>query len=141
LFKGRGDHPKAGFLKSRVQPEEVTLNLSRDAPIPKCSVPGHAWGAIVCKQDATWLCSYKTDSIATSSHHKYVFLAANSKFKGVSDMRKYEKARSLKTKIKDIREDYLKKIEDKDMRNRQLGVATYLIDTLALRAGNDKNCE
>ncbi len=56
-------------------------------------------------------------------------------------MRKYEKARNLKTKIKDIREDYLKKIEDKDMRNRQLGVATYLIDTLALRAGNDKNCE
>ena len=115
--------------------------MARDAPIPKCSVPGHSWGAIVCKQDATWLCSYKTDSIATSSHHKYVFLAANSKFKGVSDMRKYEKARNLKTKIKDIREDYLKKIEDKDMRNRQLGVATYLIDTLALRAGNDKNCE
>lgn len=51
-------------------------------------------------------------------------------------MKKYEKARILKEKIIDIREDYLKKIEDKDMRTRQLGVATYLIDTLALRAGN-----
>ncbi len=27
------------------------------------------------------------------------------------------------------------------MRNRQLGVATYLIDTLALRAGNEKDSE
>lgn len=99
-------------------------------------MPGHAWGAIVCKQDSTWLCSYKTDSIGASSHHKYVFLAANSKFKGMNDMKKYEKARILKGKIKVIREDYLKKIEDKDIRTRQLGVATYLIDILALRAGN-----
>ena len=59
----------------------------------------------------------------------------------MNDMRKYEKARVLKEKIKDIREDYLKKIEDKDIRNRQLGVATYLIDTLALRAGNEKDSE
>ncbi len=51
-------------------------------------------------------------------------------------MKKYEKARILKGKIKVIREDYLKKIEDKDIRTRQLGVATYLIDILALRAGN-----
>lgn len=71
---------------------------------------GHSWGSIVSKQDATWLCSYKTDSLATGSHHKYVFLAANSKFKGMNDMKKYEKARILKEKIVDIREDYLKKI-------------------------------
>lgn len=56
-------------------------------------------------------------------------------------MKKYEKARILKGKIKVIREDYLKKIEDKDMRTRQLGVATYLIDILALRAGNEKDSD
>jgi DNA topoisomerase-1 len=117
------------------------LNLARDAPIPKCPLPGHAWGSIVCKHDATWLSSYKTDSISSSSHHKYIFLAANSKFKGMNDMKKYQKARRLKEKIKTIREDYLRKIEDKDMRNRQLGTATYLIDTLALRAGNEKDNE
>jgi DNA topoisomerase-1 len=46
LFKGRGKHPKAGFLKPRIQPEELTLNLADDAPIPRCSVQGHAWGNI-----------------------------------------------------------------------------------------------
>lgn len=30
-------------------------------------------------------------------------------------------------------------ISDKDMRNRQLGTATYIIDKLALRVGNDKD--
>lgn len=28
---------------------------------------------------------------------------------------------------------------DKDMKSRQLGTATYIIDKLALRAGNDKD--
>ena len=54
----------------------------------------------------------------------------------MNDRKKYEKARTLKEKIKNIRNDYEKKIDDKEMRNRQLGVATYLIDTLALRVGN-----
>lgn len=59
----------------------------------------------------------------------------------MNDMKKYEKARVLKGKIDSIRQDYLKKIQDKDLRNRQLGVATYLIDTLALRAGNEKDSD
>lgn len=56
----------------------------------------------------------------------------------MNDRKKYEKARTLKEKISSIREDYFKKIEDKDIRKKQLGVATYLIDTLALRVGNEK---
>ena len=32
----------------------------------------------------------------------------------------------------------MKKTQDRDIRNRQLGTATYLIDTLALRVGNEK---
>lgn len=93
---------------------------------------------IECKKDSTWLCSYKNDSISASSTYKYIFLAANSKFKGQSDRRKYEKARRLKRCIDKIREDYIGKVEDKDLRNKQLGTATYLIDKLALRVGNEK---
>lgn len=57
----------------------------------------------------------------------------------MKDREKYEKARRLKNSIDIIRESYLKMISDKDMRNRQLGTATYIIDKLALRAGNDKD--
>lgn len=75
----------------------------------------------------------------SSSSHKYVFLAANSKFKTVKDRRKYEKARMLKNSIDRIRESYMKMMGDKDLKNRQLGTATYIIDKLALRVGNDKD--
>jgi DNA topoisomerase-1 len=89
------------------------LNLAEDAPIPKCHVPGSNWGGIECKKDSTWLCSYKNDTISSSSTYKYIFLAANSRFKGQNDRKKYEKARRLKRTIDSIRLDYLRKIEDK----------------------------
>lgn len=34
LFRGRGAHPKTGKLKRRVAPEQVTLNLGKDAKFP-----------------------------------------------------------------------------------------------------------
>ena len=52
--------------------------------------------------------------------------------------KKYEKARRLKRCIDQIRKDYMRKIEEGDIRSKQLGTATYLIDKLALRVGNEK---
>lgn len=43
LFRGRGAHPKTGKLKRRVVPEQVTLNLGKDAKIPEPPA-GHQWG-------------------------------------------------------------------------------------------------
>lgn len=34
LFRGRGDHPLTGFLKTRVTPEQITINIDEDAEIP-----------------------------------------------------------------------------------------------------------
>jgi DNA topoisomerase-1 len=42
----------------------------------------------------------------------------------------------LKRCIDTIRQDYIKKVEGEDLKNKQLGTATYLIDKLALRVGN-----
>ncbi len=134
IFRGRGDHPLAGKIKPRILPEHVTLNIGPDDPVPICPLPGHAWKEVVQNNDATWLAYYKAGKSS-----KYVFLAANSKFKGMSDFKKYEKAKILKNEIEKIREDYERKLEDKSSENKQLGVATYLIDKLALRVGNEKN--
>lgn len=99
LFKGRGEHPRSGLLKTRITPEMITVNIAESAPIPICPIPGHAWGDIVHKHDVTWLCTYKEDTIIQKGSHKYVFLAPNSRFKGMNDRRKYEKARKLKNHI------------------------------------------
>lgn len=58
-FKGRGEHPKMGKLKQRVSPEQVSLNLSEDAAIPACSVPGRAWGDIRHDPKGQWLATWK----------------------------------------------------------------------------------
>lgn len=134
LFRGRGAHPKTGKLKTRVYPEDITLNLGEDAPIPEPPA-GHTWGAIKHDKSVVWLAMWK-ENIA--DNFKYVKLAANSSIKGVSDMRKFETARELKNHIERIRNDYKIMLKDQYMQNRQIATATYLIDQFALRAGGEK---
>jgi DNA topoisomerase-1 len=45
LFRGRGDHPKMGRLKKRIHPEDVTINIGKEATVP---VPpaGHKWKSV-----------------------------------------------------------------------------------------------
>ena len=66
-------------------------------------------------------------------------MAAESRIKGESDRKKYEKARRLKSTIKTIRENYRRMMESSDRISNMLGVCTYLIDVLALRVGNEKS--
>lgn len=68
-------------------------------------------------------------------------LAAQSSFKGKSDRAKYCKAARLSGKINKIRTSYKKKIKSKDMAERQMGTAMWVIDRLALRVGGEKDTD
>lgn len=137
LFRGRGEHPKMGKLKKRIRPSDITINIGKDAPIPECPIPGESWKEIRHDNTVTWL-AYWNDPI-NPKEFKYVFLAASSTLKGQSDKEKYEKARLLKDYIHGIRAAYTKDFTNKDPTKKQIAVATYLIDKLALRAGNEKD--
>lgn len=117
-----------------MQPEQVTLNLSKDAPVPKAPA-GHKWAKIVHDDTKTWLATWKEN---VNDSTKYVFLAAGSSLKGQSDLKKFETARSLKKEVDGIRKGYMADLKDKKMVIRQRATAMYLIDRLALRAGNEK---
>lgn len=110
LFRGRGEHPKTGTLKSRCFSESVSLNLSVDACVPRCELPGHAWQSINHDPAVTWLANWKENVQETN---KYVMLSASSSFKGKSDMDKYGKAIRLKGCIHKVRKDYTEKIKSK----------------------------
>lgn len=137
LFRGRGDHPKKGALKFRVRPEDITINIGKDAPTPKPNVPGK-WKSVQHDQTVTWLANW-TENV--NGNYKYVFLAAGSTIKGQSDMAKFEKAKELKKHVDRIRQDYESNLRNKIMFDRQLATAIYFIDVLALRAGNEKGEE
>uniref|UniRef100_A0A8D0AT82 DNA topoisomerase I n=1 Tax=Sander lucioperca TaxID=283035 RepID=A0A8D0AT82_SANLU len=134
LFRGRGEHPKQGMLKKRIQPEDVIINCSRESSVP---VPpaGHRWKEVRHDNSVTWLASW-TENIQGSI--KYIMLNANSKLKGEKDWEKYEVARKLKSCVDDIRNQYNQDLKSKEMGTRQRAVALYFIDKLALRAGNEK---
>ncbi|XP_010536698.1 PREDICTED: DNA topoisomerase 1 alpha [Tarenaya hassleriana] len=137
LFRGRGEHPKMGKLKKRICPCDITLNIGKGAPIPECPIPGESWKEVKHDNTVTWL-AFWNDPI-NPKEFKYVFLAASSSLKGQSDKEKYEKARKLKDHIDSIRDTYTKNFTAKDIMKKQIAVATYLIDKLALRAGNEKD--
>jgi DNA topoisomerase-1 len=137
LFRGRGEHPKTGKVKKRVMPEQITINIGKEATVPT-PPEGHKWKAIQHDNKATWLAMWQEN---INGAYKYVMLAAKSSIKGQSDYKKFEKARELKKHIDRIRKEYTRDLRAELMADRQRATAVYLIDKFALRAGNEKDTE
>ena len=137
LFRGRGEHPKTGTVKKRVLPEQVTINIGKEAKVPEPPA-GHKWKAVQHDNKATWLAMWQEN---VNGNYKYVMLAANSTVKGQADFKKFEKSRELKKHIDRIRNDYNKELKSEVMADRQRATAMYLIDRFALRAGNEKDTD
>lgn len=134
LFRGRGEHPKKGRFKYRLKPEDIVVNIGPDAPVPVPNIPGE-WKTVQHDNTVTWLAHWKEN---INGNSKYVFLSAGSTWKGQSDRQKFEKARELQKHVDRIRKDYTADLKSKIMADRQRATAMYLIDKLALRAGNEK---
>ncbi|CAB1341134.1 unnamed protein product, partial [Coregonus sp. 'balchen'] len=124
LFRGRGEHPKMGKLKKRIQPEEITINCSKGSNIPVAPT-GHRWRKVQHDDTVTWLASWVEN---VQGNFKYVMLNPSSKLKGEKDWQKYEVARKLKLKVETIRRLYREDWKNREMKTRQRGVALYFID-------------
>jgi DNA topoisomerase-1 len=135
IFLGRGSHPKIGRIKKRIMPCDVTINLSKDAPVPKLQ-HDMKWGEVIHDSSVIWLASWKEE---ITGKNKYVFTSLDSFFKSKSDQDKFDLARQLKRKVSSIREDYEKQLVSSDIKSRQLATALYFIDNLALRVGGSKD--
>ncbi len=106
LFRGRGEHPKTGRVKKRVEPEQITINIGKEAKVP-APPKGHHWKEIKHDAEGTWLAMWQEN---INGAYKYVMLAANSDVKGQSDYKKFEKARELKVRILSQSANFLSKL-------------------------------
>ncbi|KAI2648729.1 DNA topoisomerase 1 [Labeo rohita] len=79
LFRGRGEHPKMGKLKKRIQPEDVTINCSEDSKVPEPPA-GHQWKRVQHDNTVTWLASWLEN---IHGRPKYIMLNPSSKLKVV----------------------------------------------------------
>ncbi len=139
IFMGRGCHPKAGKIKKRILPEDITLNIDKETKIPELPsfYKDKKWKKIIHDNTLEWLASWK-DTITNKI--KYVWLGNKSDFKAKSDLNKFETARKLVSKINFIRRTNMNNLinEKSDDKTKQLACALYLIDNLALRVRNEK---
>ena len=131
IFIGRGEHPLRGKWKPKVTSKDVTLNLGKEAKVPKGD-----WGKIVHDQDSMWMASW-TDYL--TQKRKYVWLADTAGIKQDRDKAKYDKAKKLAQEIETVKTKIVKDMESKDAKIRRISTVCWLIYRTAMRVGDEKD--
>jgi len=135
IFIGRGANKLIGHIKEQILPEDVTLNLGENDPVPLPPY-GHKWGGTVHHHNLEWVATWK-DKI--TGRNKYIWFSPEGAFKAQSDIIKYEKARKLHRQLDRIRTQYMEDANSSNKRSKQLGTVLYLIDHFGIRVGNEKD--
>ena len=133
IFIGRGEHPLRGKWKPKVTSKDVTLNLGREAKVPKGD-----WGKIVHDKESMWMASW-TDYL--TQKRKYVWLADTAGIKQDRDKAKYDKAKMLASKIETVKNKIVKDMGNKDAKVRRISTVCWLIYRTAMRVGDEKDPE
>jgi DNA topoisomerase-1 len=137
IFYGRGKNANRGKIKVDINPEDVTINIGKNDPVPQ-PPPGRKWGKIVHDQSGVWLAKWN-DTITKDI--KYVMFGQEGTFKGEADFVKYETARKLEKNINMVRKGYMKDGASNNIELKQLGTVLYLVDRHGLRVGNERSAE
>jgi DNA topoisomerase-1 len=128
LFMGRGQHPLRGRWKPRVRPQDVSLNLGEDAPVPEGQ-----WKEIIHDHTSTWLATWMEN---LTGKRKYVWLHDSSELRQSNDKAKYDKALKLAQQLCKVEKEIMRKMKGS---NDKAATAAYLIFKLAMRVGDEKD--
>ncbi|MCI0557654.1 MAG: DNA topoisomerase I [Nitrososphaera sp.] len=128
LFMGRGQHPMRGKWKPRIKPQDVTLNLGKNAAVPE-----GAWRDIVHDQSSTWLATWME---SLTGKRKYVWLHDSAALRQDNDKAKYDKAQKLAQQFGKVQEEIIRKMMKG---SDKTATVAYLIFKLAMRVGDEKD--
>ena len=131
IFMGRGRHPLRGRWKPGPRQCDVTLNLSPDAPRP-----AGEWREIVWQPEGMWIARWKD---RLSGKTKYVWLADTAPIKQSKEADKFDQANDLGRNLEAVRAHIQAGLADGEPRRRMVATACYLIDSLCLRVGDEKD--
>jgi len=131
IFMGRGKHPLRGKWKDGATEEDITLNLSPDAPRP-----AGKWKEIVWHPDFMWVARWD-DKLR--GREKYVWLSDTSFIKQKREMEKFNKAIELGQKYEMLKKHINDNLNSPDLKTRKVATVCYLIDALSLRVGDEKD--
>lgn len=131
IFMGRGQHPLRGRWKEGAAQEDVTLNLSPDAPRPEGN-----WAEIVWQPESMWVARWPD---RLSGKLKYIWLSDTAPIKQQREARKFDQAVRLSEQIDRVRAEIRRGLQAESAQRRKLATACYLIDALCLRVGDEKD--
>jgi DNA topoisomerase-1 len=131
IFMGRGKHPLRGRWKEGARHEDITLNLSPDAPPPE-----DEWREIIWQAESLWVARWK-DKL--SGKLKYVWLSDTAPIKQAREARKFDQAHELHAHLESVRAQVECDLAHPDAKQRMVATACYLIDALCLRVGDEKD--
>lgn len=130
LFMGRGQHPMRGRWKPRVRPQDVTLNLGENSPVPEGN-----WKAIIHDHSSTWLATWIE---GLTGKRKYVWLHDSAALRQENDKAKYDKAKKLAEREAKVHREVIRRMMKGD---GKVATVAYLILKLAMRVGDEKDPE
>jgi DNA topoisomerase-1 len=129
LFAGRGDHPQRGKWKEGPSQEDITLNLSPDAP----------------KLDG-WKTTWEPNKMYVAKwidkltgKVKYVWFSDTAFLKQNREKEKFQKAETLGKQIGVIEKHIFKNLDDKDEERRKVATVSWLILVPNMRVGDEKD--
>ncbi|MFW9806886.1 MAG: DNA topoisomerase I [Candidatus Thorarchaeota archaeon] len=134
IFMGRGEHPLRGRWKAGATKKDITLNIS---PEGAASLEDD-WGELVWAPDTMWIAKW-TDEL--TGKVKYIWLHDSTPIKQEREAAKFDKALRVERMIDEIREHIIDGLGSDKPKRRMVAAACYLIDSLSLRVGDEKDPE
>ncbi len=129
LFAGRGDHPQRGKWKEGPSKEDITLNLSPDAPKPE------GW-KVTWEPNKMYVAKW-VDKL--TGKVKYVWFSDTAFLKQNREKEKFQKAETLGKMISQIEGHILKNLDSKEEERRKVATVSWLILVPNMRVGDEKD--
>jgi DNA topoisomerase-1 len=133
IFMGRGAHPDRGRWKPAISTEDVTLNLSPEAPTP----PGE-WAAREWRPSELWIARW-TDKL--NGKVKYIWFHDATPMKQGRVQEKFDLAMQVESKLDRVRAHIAEGLVAEDLKRRKAATVGYLIDIFNIRVGDEKETE
>ncbi|MGD6809621.1 MAG: DNA topoisomerase I [Candidatus Bathyarchaeia archaeon] len=131
LFAGRGDHPQRGRWKEGPSQEDITLNLSPDAPKLE------EWNGKVTWEPNKMYVAKWVDKL--TGKVKYVWFSDTAFLKQNREKEKFQKAENLGKQIGQVEKHITKNLEAKDLERRKVATVAWLIFAVNMRVGDEKD--
>jgi len=130
IFTSKGGNPLRGRWKKEIKREEITLNLSE-----KPNGLDGGWKEIVWKSSCMWIACWRNP---LNRKMKYVWFSPSSSIRQNKEIKKWDKAIELESKIREVEKNIKRTLSSKDENKRKIATVVYLIKESGIRVGDER---